>query len=64
MFEYYEVLFKFTPAPLQLHYGSYVIQHFRPQNRRQLWVLEMYVEKKRRGTVLPQVGGRLSHTLG
>ena len=36
MFEYYEVRFKFTPAPLQLHYGRYVIQHYRPQNRRQL----------------------------
>ena len=66
MFEYYEVHFEFTPIPLQLHYGRYVIQHCRLQNRRQLWVwvLEIYGAKKRRGTVLLQVRGRLSHTLG
>ena len=27
MFEYYEVYFTFTPAPSQLHYGRYFIQH-------------------------------------
>ena len=44
MFEYYEVRFKFRPttAPLQLHYGIYVIQHCRPQDWRQLWFLEIY----------------------
>ena len=64
MFEYYEVRFKFTTFPLHLHCGSYVIQHCRPQNRWQLWVLEIYGAKKDEGAVLPQVGRRLSHTLG
>ncbi len=49
MFEYYDVHFKFTPVPLQLHYGRYVIQHCRPQNRRQLWVLQIYGAKNCEG---------------
>ncbi len=63
MFEYYEVHFKFTPAPQQLHYvdmlfnmvGHKIEAIMSPGN---IW------GKTRRGTVLPQVGGRLSHTLG
>ena len=54
MFEYYEARFKFTTAPLQLHYGRYVIQHCRPQNRRQFWVLEIYVAKNDEGPYCPR----------
>ena len=54
MFEYYEVHFTFTPAPPQLHYGRYVIQHCRPQNRRQLWVLEIYGAKHGEGPSCPR----------
>ena len=54
MFEYYEVRFKFTPAPLQLHYGRYGVQHCRPHNRRQSWVLEIYGAKNGEGPSCPR----------
>ena len=37
MFEYYEVRFKFTPAPLQLQYSRYDVLHCRPQNGRHVY---------------------------
>ena len=66
MLDYYEVRFKFTSAPLQylFYYGRYVIHHCSPQHRWQLYESWKYMGKNWRGTALPQVGGRLYHTLG
>ena len=62
LFEYYEMRFTFTPAALQLHYGRYVIQHCRPHNRRQLWVLEIYGAKTARDRLTPSRGGGIFPT--
>ena len=64
MFEYYEVCFKFTTAHLQLHYGIYVIQHCRHTIDGNYVSWKYMVQKTTRDRLAPQVGGRLSHTLG
>ena len=55
----YIIIFLLDHRPSRhLHYGryNYVGQHCRPQNSRQLWVVELSGAKNGEGTVLLQVG--------